>query len=124
MLFGGFELGLSLVLLAWLGVIGVALAYPIANFLHILGMLWVGKSLISYRITSVLVVMFLVSSVFIGITLVSYFVLPDIPHFIAAFCVTGLSAVYAMKGLSRRLGGEHRLVKLAMKIPFANHLLK
>ena len=118
MVFGAFELGISLLLLSLMGLVGVALAYPISTFLHVLGMLWVGKRMISFKPSRTVAIMFLVSILFIGASLLITFTLPVTPGLVLGFGITAASAVYCIKGLSSRLGEDHRLVRFALKLPF------
>jgi antigen flippase len=118
MLFGAFELGISLLLLSLMGLVGLALAYPISTFLHVLGMLWVGKRMISFKPSKAVAMMFLVSILFIGASLLIALNMPETLGLVLGFGVTTASAVYCIRGLSSRLGEDHRLVRLALKLPF------
>jgi PST family polysaccharide transporter len=123
MMFGVFELGVSFLLLQLLGVIGVAIAFPISTFFHVVGMLWVGRRMIDYRINRSFVVMLLVSLACIGVSLLISFRASGFAAMVMACTVILVSTIYSTRGLSMRLGHDHRLVKLALRIPFARVLL-
>ena len=123
LLYGAFELGLSLLLFKFMGLIGLALAYPISTFLHVLAMLWVGKRMIAFKHSKAVAIMFSVALLFIGVSACIVFTLPRIPALVTGFGVTAISVVYCLKGLSTRLGEDHRLVRLALKFPFTRWML-
>ena len=97
---------------------GLALAYPISSFLHVLAMLWVGKRMISFKPSKEVAMMFLVSILLIGASLLIALTIPETLGLVLGFGVTAASALYCIRGLSSRLGEDHRLVRLALKLPF------
>ncbi len=80
-------------------------------------MLWVGKRMISFKPSKAVAMMFLVSILFIGASLLIALTLPETLGLVLGFGVTTASAVYCIRGLSSRLGEDHRLVRLALKLP-------
>ena len=98
--------------------VGLALAYPISTFLHVLAMLWVGKRMISFKPSKEVAMMFLVSILFIGASLLIALTIPKTLGLVLGFGVTAASAVYCIRSLSSRLGEDQRLVRLALKLPF------
>lgn len=119
---GIFEIGVSLLLFKVGGLVGLAIAYPISTLLHVVVMLWVGKRMIAFSPNKSVSILCGTSLLFIIGSLAIAFTLPQNLALIVGFGLSILSAIFCMKGLSHRLGEDHRLVRMALKLPFGRRL--
>lgn len=110
-------LALSLVMLQHYGLLGVAFAFPCRNVIHLIMIFLIARylSCFGYSADSIRVQMWSVA-----IILIAFVVQRWLPGAIALAMGGGLTAigtVYSLRGIARRVGQNHRVVRLICKIP-------
>jgi len=117
------ELVLSVSLLLTCGLIGVALGYAITCFAHIFAMAWVGREMIDYRISKACGALLFGAFGYICVGLsVAYFL-----SGVVALCAGGflvlISTLYCIRGLARRLGSDHRIMRMVLMLPCGRFIM-
>lgn len=117
------HVGLILILLTWTGLIGCAQAFCLLYVLYTLLMLLVSRFLIDYSWSpGVWRMLFMMLPVIAG-TFILGKLLPELPATFAGLAVTAAVSVYCLHGLTHRLGPEHRVCRLALRIPIVKLLV-
>jgi antigen flippase len=111
------QLSLSVLLLRWVGLWGIALAFALAYAFYVLGMLWVAGNLSQFRwkaaVTRLLVMTLVLLSA--GFFLETW--VHGLPGLAIGGALCALSCVVTLRGIATRLGGQHRMVALACRFP-------
>ena len=109
--------------LTWLGIEGVAIAYPTLYFIYTIMMLMVAKYLIGFR-WNVGVRKILHSMLpLVIVTFAAGLFLPEIPATIIGLIVTVGVSLFCMRGLVRRLGAEHKVCKMIDATPLLGKII-
>lgn len=111
------HLVLSVVLLRWLGLWGVALAFALLYALYLLGMLLVGFLLVRFTWSQQVRQLLLATCAFVAAGFLAQRFLPTGPGLAAGAVLTTAAGLLSLRGIATRLGGEHRLVRLACRFP-------
>jgi PST family polysaccharide transporter len=111
------RLVLSILFLKWIGLPGTALAIPVLYLVHTAFLLFICRRLSGFQWTSGSLKLMGASAMLIlmGFALKSW--LPPYPAVAAGGVLTFAASIVSLRGVVHRLGGEHRLVKLACRIP-------
>ncbi|MBC7979599.1 MAG: oligosaccharide flippase family protein [Armatimonadetes bacterium] len=122
--FAAFGIGLGLfeavitVLMLWkFGLMGSAVAFPIACLVHVFAMGIVGRRTISYQIERECRTLLFAALGLISISLVVAFFLQGYNALGVGVILSAISSIYSMRGLARRLGSDHRIVKMLARVP-------
>lgn len=111
------RLSLSIILLRWLGLWGTALAVPLLYFFYTALLVWICRRLTGFRWTSALLKLLGTSA---GLIVAGFAVQKWIPGYYglaAGALLTTVACVLSLRGITTRLGGDHRIVQMACKIP-------
>jgi hypothetical protein len=111
------QLSFTVVLLRWFGLWGAALAFAVAYGLYIPGMLYVAARLTGFRWSGEVVRLLFWAAALVMAGLAVRHSLPNLASLGAGVCLTGLAAVVSLRGAAQRLGAQHRVVKLLMRLP-------
>ena len=106
------EIALTVSLLKSFGLMGAALAYPVSCFIHVFAMVWVGRKLIAYRVGREGLTMFFMALLLVCLALLVAFLLHGFVALGSGVVLSLISLIYCMRGLARRLGNEHRVVRM------------
>lgn len=102
----------AMVLLRWMGLPGVALAFALVYLCYPAGMLWVTGRLSEFRWSPAVIRLLAGSGGLIAGGFAAEQWLPEAGKLIAGGLITLASGVVCLRGLARRLGPEHRLVRM------------
>lgn len=115
--FVAIHLGLSIVMLRWLGLWGVALAFACVYGLYTVGMLWVGARLIRFRWSTSVIQMLSLSTLLVASGFAAQHFISGWPGLVVGTCLTIASALFSLRGVASRLGSQHQLVQMACRVP-------
>jgi enterobacterial common antigen flippase len=122
-IFAGVQALLTIGMVARYGLIGAAYAVTANYVLYILAMLSVTHILIDFS-WSLETRKLILGSVFLMVaTFLARSFFSDFGGLISATALTLVGSLFSLRGLSRRLGEEHRLVKWLVIVPGGNYLL-
>jgi antigen flippase len=118
-LFNGLHIGLVLGLVRYSGKLeGVAIALPLMYFLYTILVVKVAGALIGFYWTAI-VRRLLISSVFpVLAAFLAVWLLPQPYATALAASLTIVCTIFCVRGLTRRLGPQHQLTRLATRIPW------
>ncbi len=115
--------GLILLFFNLVGLEGVAIAYPVLYGVSIFLHLFLSSRLIRYRWNSgVLKLLFVIMPV-LFVTFIATKLLPLFPATTVGFFATAGTSIFCLRGLVVRLGTQHRICRIAVKIPVLNIFL-
>ncbi|MEZ8120605.1 O-antigen translocase [Vibrio splendidus] len=103
--------------LNWIGIEGVAIAYPILYLIHIGMMLFVSKKMIGMRWSSGVLSMLAYMIPVVITTFVIGIYLPVIPSTIIGLILTSSISLFCLRELVVRLGTEHKVSRIILKLP-------
>ena len=111
------QIVLMVIFLRYYGLVGTAWAFTLFTFIH--GMVAFG---IAYRIskctwTLSVIKLVLISTVFIGASFAVQLFTNRFLSTALGGIITAISCLIILRGLSSRLGSNHRIVKIALKLP-------
>lgn len=116
-----FFIALQAALVAWLvprfGVVGAAYAFFGCYAAYFIGMTLVGRRLIGFRHAPGAVHLMLVASLLMLATMAVSRLLPHLPGSILGGLFAFAGGLWCLRGLSHRLGPDHRLMQMAGRIP-------
>ncbi len=111
------HLAFSMLLIVPYGVIGVAYGYLLSVALHSVLVFFIARHLTSLTISGIGVKLIIASVLLI----VSGLVIQQVPNIIAAFCLgvtlSVIGLIVSLRGITSRLGCDHRVVKMFCQIP-------
>ncbi|MGD0744379.1 MAG: O-antigen translocase [Verrucomicrobiota bacterium] len=110
-------LGLTVSLLHWLGLWGVALAFAILYGAEIVGNLWVGRRLSGFHWSGNVWNLLAIASVLVASGFAVQHWLSGVLGLIVGAMLTVLSVITSLRGIAARLGSQHRIVRLAARVP-------
>lgn len=111
------RLGLSVLLLRWLGLWGIALAMPLLYVIHTLILLWVCRRLTRFSWTSSSIKLLTLS---FGVIFMGFLANKGLRGYLglaAGSFLTAGACLISIRGLALRLGPEHRIVQMALRLP-------
>lgn len=117
------RLGLSAVLLHWLGLWGAALAFPLTYGVYALGLLWICKRLTGFRWSPNSLRLIGLSAALILAAFVTRRCLPFYPGLAIGVLITVTGCIVCLRGLIKRLGRNHRACQWAHDLPLLRRLL-
>jgi antigen flippase len=117
------ELGMTVALLIRFGLIGVAAAFPVTCLFHVLAMAWVGRRLIHYRMKRQTAILAGTGIALMLTALLVAFLLKGYVAFGCGLLLSFLTLCHCVRQLTHRLGQDHRISKLLLKLPFARILV-
>ncbi len=108
---------LSIALLRWLGLLGTALAFSILYFIYTALMLWVCRRLTGFRWSDSSYKLMMVSAalVLMGFSVQKW--ASGHTGIVLGSILTGSASLLSLRGVASRLGGEHRIIQMACRIP-------
>lgn len=114
-------LAIQAALVAWLvprhGVLGAAYAFAACYALHTVGMAWVGFRLIGFQWSPPARRLMLIAGGLVFAALAANQLLMDVPALITGCVLAAVGSVWSLRGLARRLGPAHRLVRWMQRVP-------
>ena len=122
-IFVGFQLGMLLWTLPRFGLVGVAYTFAITYFLYTLAMLWVAKVLIGFSWSAGVKKLLLLSGLFVLAGFGIRFAAAGWTGILAGGAVTLAGSILSIRGLSARLGADHRLVRVFCGMPGGKWLI-
>jgi enterobacterial common antigen flippase len=122
-LLGLLETGLTLLLLLKYGLVGAAVAFPVACFTHIFAMVIVGRKSINYRTNRKCVIMVIKSTIFIVCGLLIATLLKGYTGLGVGIVISLIAAIFSLRETSSRLGSDHRMIQMILKLPGTKFLL-
>ena len=108
---------LTILLLRWCGLWGVALAFVILYGLTCAGMLWVTRRLTGFRWSLAALRLLLTSSGLIMANFSTQRWVPGVPGLAIGAVLSATACILSLRGIASRLGSNHRIVQIACKIP-------
>jgi len=111
------HLALSILFLHWLDLRGVALAFVAMYGLHLVGLRWVAGCLSNFCWTHSVLRLLIVSTSLVAGGFFFQHWLPGMIGLTIGGILTAVSCIFSLRGIACRLGGQHRLVRLACRLP-------
>jgi len=122
-----FFIALQAALVVWMvprfGVVGAAYAFFGCYASYFIGMSWLTRRLIGFRHSPASLRLILVATLLMMATMAVSRLLPDLPAaIVGSLCAFG-GGLWCLRGLSDRLGADHRLIRAIMRIPGITRVL-
>jgi PST family polysaccharide transporter len=105
------------------GTIGAAYAFVVTYSLHTPATLWVSRALVDFCWSREARKLILASAAFVAAAFAARYLRPDLASLVVGGLLTLASSMFSLRGLARRLGNEHRLIKLLLIIPGGRYLV-
>lgn len=121
-LFHIINLGSCFLLLPRLGLAGIAIANMSISVVYLFGMRLLAGPLIDFSWSPGAKALMLLISLLAGAGFAAATLLPPLAALGVGFALTLASCLVCLRGTARRLGSEHRLVKLACRVPLGKQL--
>ncbi len=115
--FGIMHLILTLILLHWLGLWGVALAFAILYAIYSLAMLILSHHLTGFRWSQHALRLLLLSTVLIIAGFGTQKCLPGTPGIVLGVVFTTIASLFSLRGIAKRLGPTHPIIQMVCRIP-------
>jgi PST family polysaccharide transporter len=109
--------------LRWVGLLGVAIAFAIHNAFYTLGMIWVAGRLSKFRWSRAVLRLFLTTGVTVAITFGLVKLAPEGVARFAGGIIVIASAYWCLRQICIRLGPQHRINKMLLRVPFVGRLI-
>lgn len=116
-LFNGLHMALIAAGLLVMGIEGVALAFFILYLLYIATVYWVGHRLTAFRWSSGVQRMLIVLLTIVALSFVAARLVPLWPATVLGLVSSLVATVICLRGLVKRIGQEHRIVRAACRVP-------
>jgi PST family polysaccharide transporter len=113
---------LAIVLIGFLGLWGVALAFAVLYLLYTALVSCIAFHLIRFRWSVLVLRMLFASSVLVVLAFMLTQMIQGLPAAFVGMLLTLAAALYSVRGLARRLGDNHRLVAMACQVPLGRVL--
>jgi len=122
-----FFIALQAALVTWMvpryGVVGAAYGFFGCYVAYFIGMSWICRRLIGFRHSRHAFRLILIATLLMAATMAASRLLPDLPAaIVASLCAFG-GGLWCLRGLSDRLGADHRLIRAIMRIPGITRVL-
>ena len=115
-------LGLSILLLHFLGLWGVALAFAGLYASYTLGMLCVTSYLCGFRWTAGVLRLLIAAFCLVAAGFCAQRWITGSPALIIGGFLTAITCLFSLRGIAARLGACHRLVRLACRLPYGRQV--
>ena len=115
--FGLLHLGLCMILLRWFGLSGIALASAGLYAVYTLGMLWISAHLCNLYWTRAVLRLLSIASCLVAAGFCAQRWTTGQTELAIGVVLSTLSCLFSLRGIAARLGSQHRLVRLACRIP-------
>jgi PST family polysaccharide transporter len=115
--FNIFHLALTLVLLHWLGLWGVALSFAILYAFYCLAIAILSHHLTGFRWSQQALRLLLLSTVLIIAGYATQKWLPGTHGIVIGGALTVIAGLFSLRGIATRLGSDHRLIQLLCRFP-------
>lgn len=109
--------------LRWVGLLGVAIAFASLNAVETLVMIWVAGRTSQFRWSRAVLRLLLTTGVTVAITFGLVKVAPDGIARIAGGIIVIASAYWCLRQICIRLGPQHRINKLLLRVPYIGRFL-
>jgi enterobacterial common antigen flippase len=114
---GLLQVGLVACGLQWVGLPGVAVAFAGAHVVQVPVIRLVAGRLSGFRWSGAVLRLFLVNGLLVCAGLAANFLLEGWPGLLVGFLLTLYSSIFSIRGIAARLGPDHRLIRMLMRIP-------
>ncbi len=114
------HIGLIWGMLTWIGIEGSAVAFCMLYIFYTILMLLVSRYLISFAWSRGVLKLLWFMLPIVVVTFLAGKFLPDIPALIVGLISTAGVSIFCLRGLTHRLGADHKVCRLARKIPLLN----
>lgn len=121
-LFGVLHLMLTLALLKILGLQGAAQAFALLYGIHICAMLGVSRKLSGFHWSHQTMILLLSTAMLVVAAFLLQKYADTTTTLVAGGALTAAAGVFSLRGIVKRLPGEHRIVRVLNRIPFAASL--
>lgn len=111
------RLSLSIILLRWLGLWGTALAIPLLYLVYTALLLWICRRLTGFRWASSSLKLMARSAALVFAGFAAQKWLPGYSGLVVGVPLTATACLLSLRGVATRLGGDHRIVQMACRIP-------
>jgi enterobacterial common antigen flippase len=108
---------LSFFLLRWLGLCGIAVAIPILYFFYNIFLLWICRRLTRFKLSDAAIKLMLQSAILISMGFSIQKCVPGFNGMAIGVVLVAFSFFLSIRGLAKRLGSDHRIVRLVHRIP-------
>jgi hypothetical protein len=105
------------------GPLGAAFALALNYVAYTICVLWVGWKLIGFKWSEGVIQLIAFSAVLVAVASAAAFFMAPMARYLLGLALTVIAAATSLRGLSKRLGNEHRLVMALCRIPGARRLL-
>ena len=116
-----FFIALQAALVTWMvprfGVVGAAYAFFGCYASYFIGMSLISRKLIGFRHSPDAIRLILVATLLMVVTMAVSRLLPDLPATILGSLFSLAGGLWCLRGLSKRLGADHRLIRMVVRIP-------
>ena len=109
--------------LRWFGLTGVALAFAILYACHMLGTLWIAIRLSHFRWSAAAKRLLTLCALLVAATFTLVELAPGLPAILIGALVGVGSACYCLREVTSRLGPEHRLSRMVLRLPWIGRRL-
>jgi PST family polysaccharide transporter len=108
---------LVMLLLSWIGLPGVAIAFTISYGLYVVAMLGVTHHLTRFRWSTSTLKTIAVAAAFVTAGFVAQYMLTDWAGLVVGGGLAAGSTGYSLRGMAKRLGPSHPLVRWCLRMP-------
>ncbi|WP_343230899.1 polysaccharide biosynthesis C-terminal domain-containing protein [Thermomonas sp.] len=122
-----FFIALQAALVTWMvprfGVVGAAYAFFGCYVSYFIGMSLLTRRLIGFRHSPAALRLIAIATLLMLVTMAVSRLLPDLPAAILGSACAFVGGLWCLRGLSHRLGNDHRLIRAATRIPGISRVL-
>jgi len=108
--------------LKWIGLEGVAVAFCLIYVFYTIGVMLISRHLINFRWSPAVWRLLLVLLPIASLTMLQSRYLTLFPATVVGSLMTFFTGIFCLCGLFHRLGPEHKIVRLARKVPLSEYL--
>jgi hypothetical protein len=117
------HLALALTLLHAIGLVGIPIAFFLHHILYTVAMLLITRNLIGHAWSKAIFILIASSCALIGLSFLTRQYLPETQAMLIGAFLVMCSSIFSLRGLSLRLGSQHRLIRTVSRFPGVNWLL-
>ena len=108
---------LALVMIPPFGIVAAAWAFALTTYIHGLVVFGIAHRLSNFALTAQSARLLLSAAGIIGIGFAAQALTNGLVEFFLGVLITVLGSLFSLRGISSRLGTEHRVVKIVIKLP-------